>query len=62
MGLFITGLISSPLGCLNSSKYITELKNEFAKIQKTNRIKANPGVGLLRLDKNEMLYPEYHYR
>ena len=62
MGLFITGLISSPIGCLNSSKYITELKNEFAKIPKTNRIKANPGVGLLRLDKNEMLYPEYHYR
>lgn len=62
MGLFITGLISSPIGCLNSSQYITELKNEFATIQETNGIKANPGVGLLRLDKNEMLYPEYHYR
>ena len=61
MGLFITGLISSPIGCLNSSKYITELKDEFTKIQETNRIKANPGVGLLRLDKNEVLYPEYHY-
>ena len=48
MGLFITGLISSPIGCLNSSKYITELKNEFAKIQETNGIKANSGVGLLR--------------
>ena len=71
MGLFdtlllsrfwVSGIIDSPIGGLNSSQYISELKNEFAKIQKTNRIKANPGVGLLRLDKNEMLYPEYHYR
>ena len=58
----ISGLISSPVGVINSNQYILELKNEFTKIQETNRIKANPGVGLLRLDKNEMLYPEYHYR
>lgn len=58
----ISGLISSPVGVINSNQYILELKNEFTKIQETNRIKANPGVGLLRLDNNEMLYPEYHYR
>ena len=70
MGLFdtlllsrfwVSGIIDSPIGGLNSSQYISELKNEFAKIQETNGIKANPGVGLLRFDKNEMLYPEYHY-
>lgn len=58
----ISGLISSPAGVINSNQYILELKNEFTKIQETNRIKTNPGVGLLRLDNNEMLYPEYHYR
>ena len=57
-----SGLISSPIGGINSNLYISEIKDEFAKIQETNGIKANPGVGLLRLDKNEMLYPEYHYR
>ena len=62
LDFMISGIINSPIGCLNSSKYITELKDEFTKIQETNRIKANPGVGLLRLDKNEVLYPEYHYR
>lgn len=44
----ISGLISSPVGVINSNQYILELKNEFAKIQETNGIKANSGVGLLR--------------
>ncbi len=60
--VIVQGLVDFPIGGLNSSQYISALKNEFAKIQETNGIKANPGVGLLRLDKNEMLYPEYHYR
>lgn len=60
--VIVQGIVDFPIGGLNSSQYISELKNEFAKIRNTNGIKANPGVGLLRLDKNEMLYPEYHYR